>query len=84
VTPYNAHAQQMMTQMAQGLAAAGMEQTSATRAGLAALAGFVHGQAALLSYLHAFRVFGAIFIVAVPFLFLLKRPTSSRRPVAAH
>jgi DHA2 family multidrug resistance protein len=84
VTPYNAHAQQMMTQMAQGLAAAGMEQTSATRAALASLAGFVHGQAALLSYLHAFRVFGAIFIVAVPFLFLLKRPTSSRRPVAAH
>jgi hypothetical protein len=74
----------MMTQMAQGMAASGMEPTSAARAGFAAMAGFVHGQAALLSYLHAFRIFGAIFIVAVPFLFLLKRPSSSRRPVAAH
>ena len=33
---------------------------------------------------YVFRAFGLIFIVAVPLLFLLKRPSSSRAPAAAH
>jgi DHA2 family multidrug resistance protein len=84
VTAYNPLASQRMTDMTRGFAASGMDPSSASHAAYAAMAGAVHQQAALLSYLHAFRVFGVIFIVVVPLLFLLKRPSTTRRPAAAH
>jgi DHA2 family multidrug resistance protein len=84
VTSYSQQAQQRMAELTQGFIASGMDPVSASRAAYVAMAGAVHQQASLLSYLYAFRAFGLIFIVAVPLLFLLKRPSSSRRPVAAH
>jgi MFS transporter, DHA2 family, multidrug resistance protein len=42
--------------------------------GIAALARTVHRQAALLSYLDAFRLVGIFFLVMLPFLLLFKKP----------
>ena len=70
--------------MQQRFMASGMDPTTASKAAYAAMGGVLHAQASLLSYLYAFRAFGLIFIVAVPLLFLLKRPSSSRAPAAAH
>jgi DHA2 family multidrug resistance protein len=84
VNPFNMQTQMRMEQMRQGFAAAGMDASSASSAAYAAMAGVVRSQAAMLAYLHAFRAFGLIFIIAVPALFLLKRPGSSTRPAAAH
>ncbi|HWB18270.1 MAG TPA: DHA2 family efflux MFS transporter permease subunit [Vicinamibacterales bacterium] len=84
VTAYNPLAQQMLAQMQQHFTLSGFDPVTASRAAYAAIAGLVHQQAALLSYLYAFRIFGWIFIVVIPALFLLKRPAHTERPVAGH
>jgi DHA2 family multidrug resistance protein len=84
VTPYSQQTQNLLGLMRQHFAATGMDPTAAARAANAALFGMVRNQAALLSYLHAFRAFGIIFIVVVPLLLLIKRPSGSNPAPAAH
>ncbi len=84
VTPYSLATQSRLAQMQQGFIASGMDPTTAARAAQVSLYGAVHRQAAMLSYLYAFRLFGLIFIAVVPLLFLFRKPASSKRPVAAH
>jgi DHA2 family multidrug resistance protein len=81
---FNPQTRETLAAMQQHFMASGMDSTTASRAAYAALGGALHGQASLLAYLYAFRVFGIIFIIAVPLLLLFKRPSGSRAPAAAH
>ncbi len=59
----------------------GADVTAATAQAYAALAGMVRQQAALLSFMDAFRLLAVIFFVIVPFALLMRRPRG--RPSAA-
>ncbi len=58
----------------QGFIARGSDAVTAGHQALAALAGMVRQQAALLSYLDAFRWLGWLSVVIVPLVFFMRRP----------
>ncbi len=63
--------------------ARGSDAVTAGHQALGALAGMVHQQAALLSYLDAFRWLGWLTVVILPLVFLMKRPRhKAEGPVA--
>ena len=61
----------------------GLNPADALHAALGLLYGTVGRQALLASYLDVFRAFGWIFFAGIPFLWLMRRPRSARRPGAA-
>jgi hypothetical protein len=50
---------------------------------IGAAAGLVQRQAALLSFIDAFRIMGLIFIVVIPLVFLMRRPKGGGQVIAA-
>jgi len=66
-----------------GFMARGSDAVTAGHQALAAMAGMVRRQAALLSYLDAFRWLGALTLVILPLVFLMRRPRhKADEPVA--
>jgi len=49
----------------------------------ASVSGMVQQQAAMVSFVHLFRMLGIIFLLLLPLVLLMKRPRTGR-PVAAH
>jgi DHA2 family multidrug resistance protein len=78
VNPYNPGARRMLDQIRSALMARGADPYTATRQAYGAAFGMVLRQAALLSFLETFRALGILFLVALPLILLMKRPT--RRP----
>ena len=64
----------------------GADWTTATRQAMAALYGMVQQQASVLSFSDCFRIMGALFLLVVPLVLLMRRPRYSMRggSVAAH
>ena len=62
----------------------GSDVVKATHQAYAAVDGLVQQQAALLSYLWAFRFFGLVFLLMLPLIFLMRRPAHTRGSVAMH
>ena len=58
--------------------------TEATRQARAAIFGMVQHEASMMSYNTTFRILAILFLIMVPFLFLLKRPRMKKGPVSAH
>ena len=46
--------------------------------------GLVQQQAAMLSYIDVFRVFGYMFLLMVPLVFLMKKTVPHKGPAAVH
>jgi hypothetical protein len=44
----------------------------------------VEQQASILAYNTVFRLLAALFLLMIPFIFLMHRPESKGRPVATH
>ena len=78
VTPYNTQTQMMLQNMRDALIARGADSVTATRQSEAAIYGLVRQQAAILSFLHVFRVLGILFLLMIPLLLWMKRPTTRR------
>jgi len=81
--PYNYGSQQMMHRMQQGFMAQGSDPATALHRAYAATFGLVQRQAAMLAFNKVFLVLAALFLVMVPFLFLMGRPGSGK-PVIVH
>jgi len=81
VNPYNPGTRLMLDQMRSALMARGADPVTATRQAYGAAFDMVQRQAALLSFLETFRALGILFLLVLPLLLLMKRPT--RRPDAA-
>jgi DHA2 family multidrug resistance protein len=83
VNPYNPQSQMALDALQKGMTARGLDPFTAERRALAALFGMVQRQAAMLSFNDIFFMLGVIFLGVIPFLLVMKRPTS-RGGIAAH
>ncbi|HME00922.1 MAG TPA: DHA2 family efflux MFS transporter permease subunit [Terriglobia bacterium] len=81
--PYDYGSQEMMHRLQQGFMAQGSDPATALHRAYAATFGLVQRQAAMLAFNKVFLVLSALFLVMVPFLFLMGRPGSGK-PVIVH
>ena len=84
ITAYNPAAQQMFTQIRNGLIAAGSDAVTATQRAYAVLHGMLLQQASMVSFVMLFRLLGIVFLLMMPLIMIMKRPKAGGGPVAAH
>ena len=84
VDPYNPAAQAMLERLRGGFLSSGSDPVTASHQALAAVAGLVHRQAAIVSFVEIFRLLGIMFLILIPLVFLMKRPAGRGGPAAAH
>jgi DHA2 family multidrug resistance protein len=84
VTAYDPATQSMFYQLRGSFMAAGADTVTATQRAYAALFGMVQQQASIVSFVGLFQLLGAMFIVLLPLVLLMKRPRGGRGPVSAH
>ncbi len=84
VNAYDPQARAAIEGIRNSLMAQGADITSATHQAYGVAFGLVQQQAAIVAFLNVFRLLGIIFLSVLPFLLLMKRPTSRRRGPAAH
>ncbi|OGU15967.1 MAG: EmrB/QacA family drug resistance transporter [Geobacteraceae bacterium GWC2_53_11] len=75
VNPYNPVWQMRFENLKQALIAKGINATQADTTALGMMYGVVKRQAGALAFNHIFFIIGLAFLVIIPFLFLLKRPS---------
>jgi len=73
VTPYSLRTEQMLAQSRAMLFYRGSDRVTAGRQSLGLLYGVVQQQAALLSFVEAFRIMGFLFLAIIPLIFLMRR-----------
>lgn len=83
VTPYNMATQRMVDGLTSAFVARGSDVATATARAYQALFGMVQRQAAMLSFLYAFRLLGLIFLLIAPLAMLMRRPVAGGHPPAA-
>jgi MFS transporter, DHA2 family, multidrug resistance protein len=83
VDPYSSAAQNAIESARQGYLAAGADPATAARRAYAAVAGLVQQQAAMVSFVHVFRLLGIIFLLLLPLVLLMRRPRTGMA-VGAH
>jgi DHA2 family multidrug resistance protein len=83
VSLYDFATREWLARVTAGFVAAGADPVTAARRATAALAGLVHQQAAMLSFIDVFRLMGLIFLLMVPLVFLMRpaRPGAATAPV---
>jgi MFS transporter, DHA2 family, multidrug resistance protein len=84
VTPYSAQTNQMLQHLQQVYLAAHAGAADALHQAQAQLYAMVQTQAAVLSYIDAFWVTGAVLLAMVPLVLLLRRPARGAAHPAAH
>ncbi|MGZ4818205.1 MAG: DHA2 family efflux MFS transporter permease subunit [Terriglobales bacterium] len=84
VTAFSPAAQQMIAAARAGFIAKGMDAYTATRQAYAAVFGMVQQQAAMVSFVSAFRLLGIMFLCVIPLILLMKRPRHTAGPAAMH
>jgi DHA2 family multidrug resistance protein len=82
VDPYSHNTIASFDQIRAGFMAAGADITTATNRAYAALFGTVQQQAAMASFVQLFRLLGIIFLVLLPLILLMRRPSSRAGPGA--
>ena len=84
VDPYNPASQAMLERLRSGFLASGADPVTASQRALAAMSGLVHRQAAIVTFVEIFRLLGIMFLLLIPLVMLMKRPTGRGGPAAAH
>jgi DHA2 family multidrug resistance protein len=84
VTPYDPVTQSQLAQIKDGLIAAGADPVTATQRAYAVLHGMLVQQASMVSFVMLFRALGLLFLVMLPMVLLMKRPTRGAGPMAGH
>ena len=84
VNPASPASQATIEQLRAYFMARGADIVTATRQAYAAANGMVEQQSALLAYLNEFKFFGAVFLVMLPLILLMRRPAHRGGPVAMH
>jgi DHA2 family multidrug resistance protein len=84
VSQYDPTTQTMLQAMKARFIAAGADAARATQQAYAALAGMVHQQASMVTFVEIFRVMGALFILLAPLVLIMRRPRHAAGPAAAH
>jgi DHA2 family multidrug resistance protein len=84
VSSYSPTTQTMQGQLQTLFMERGADATTALQQANAALFNMVQRQASVLAFLRTFQTLGIIFLVVLPFLFLIKRPTHRASGIPAH
>jgi DHA2 family multidrug resistance protein len=80
VDEYSPAATKAIESARDGFIAAGADPVTATQRAYASVAGIVHQQAAMVSFVQLFRLLGIIFLLLLPLVMLMRRPGG--KPVA--
>jgi DHA2 family multidrug resistance protein len=80
ITPYDQNSQQMISGLQSTLANAGLDPITAGERANAMLFGLVQRQAAMLSFIDLMRLFGLLFIVLLPVIWLTRSSKSKPPP----
>lgn len=84
VTPYNLKTRALLSHLEAGMRAHGSGPGLADRQSYVALFGMMERQATILSYIDVFQLLALIFLLMVPLVLLMKKPSHGTKPVAAH
>ena len=84
VTPYSNAYQTTIQHLQQSYLAGTASAADALHQAQAQLYAMVQQQAATLSYVDSFRVFGVVFLALVPLVFLMRKPSAGTGPVGGH
>ena len=84
VTGYDPKTRAMMSHLEAGMKAHGSGSAMATRQSYVAMFGMIERQATILSYISVFQLLALIFVLMVPLVMIMKRPSHRVKPVAAH
>ena len=84
VTALSPQAQEMISNMRGAMIAQGTDVVTATQKAYASVFGMVQRQAAMMSFNDVFWVLTIIFGSMLPLIFLMKKPTHGKGPVAMH
>ncbi|HXJ04507.1 MAG TPA: DHA2 family efflux MFS transporter permease subunit [Candidatus Acidoferrum sp.] len=84
VTPYNASARKMMNSLQGMFMSRGSDIATAAHQSRAAMFGLVERQASMLAYNSIFLILAGLFLLMLPFIFLMRRPQSRGGPLALH
>ena len=74
VTPYNASARNMMNSMQGMFQSTGSDTVTAAHQARAAMFGMIERQASMLAYNSIFLILAGLFVLMLPFIFLMRRP----------
>ncbi|MFB3918288.1 MAG: DHA2 family efflux MFS transporter permease subunit [Terriglobales bacterium] len=74
VNPYTTATQQMLEGARQLFLSKGMDAVTASRQAYAAVFGMVQREAAMLSFISAFRLLGILFLAVMPLILIMKKP----------
>jgi DHA2 family multidrug resistance protein len=84
VSIYDPTTQSTLSQITQAMIAAGADVTTATQRAYVILHGMILRQAAMVSFVTVFRLLGVLFLILIPLVMLMRRPSKGSAPVAAH
>jgi DHA2 family multidrug resistance protein len=84
VSGYDPGSQMLFSQMQSAFLAKGMDAASAYRAAYAAVFGMVQRQAMMVSFVQVFRLLALIFALAIPLVFIMRRPRSGQVVTPGH
>jgi len=84
ISVYDPQTQSTLNQIIQGLVAAGTDITTATQRAYAILHGMLLRQASMVSFVTLFRAMGILFLIMIPLVLLMRRPSKGGAPAAAH
>jgi DHA2 family multidrug resistance protein len=84
VNPYSASARQVLDGLQQVFMRRGGDAVAAAHQAREMVFRMVEGQANMISYNAVFRMLGGLFVLLVPFIFLMRRPGTKTGPIAMH
>jgi len=84
VDAYNPAARALVEQLRAAFMARGSDLATATEQARAAVFGLVQRQAAMLSFMDAFRLMGVLFACLLPLILVMRTPRAGRGPASIH
>jgi MFS transporter, DHA2 family, multidrug resistance protein len=84
VNPYSLTARNMMNSLQRMFMSSGSDSVTATHQARAALFGMVERQASMLAYNSIFLILAGLFVLMLPFIFLMRRPQARGGPLSVH
>jgi DHA2 family multidrug resistance protein len=82
ISIYDPITQSRLSQITQGLIAGGADVTTATQRAYMILHGMLMRQASMVSFVTVYRLLGVLFLIMLPLVLLMKRPTRGAAPPA--
>jgi DHA2 family multidrug resistance protein len=84
VSAGNAHTHYLLKMMRDMFVSQGTDSATATRRAYAAVFGMVQRQAGMMAFNHTYLLLAALFVLMVPLVALMRRPSSGSDKVVVH